>query len=41
LQMVISWSFRYFASSFVVMICGISNSPFLPMRGVLLLVIFV
>ena len=28
LQMVISWSFRYFASSFVVIICGISNSPF-------------
>jgi hypothetical protein len=28
LQMVISWSFRYFANSFVVMICGISNSPF-------------
>jgi hypothetical protein len=26
LHMVISWSFRYFASSFVVMICGIMNS---------------
>jgi hypothetical protein len=41
LQMVISWSFRYFANSFVVIICGISNSPFLLMRGTLSLVIFV